>query len=65
MAIVGYSKGGKPIYGPPYTWEEEMDFYRRVGGATSLTIARGSDQAQKPAPARKSPRRRRAGSDPS
>jgi len=26
---------------PPYTEEEEFEFYRRVGGATSLTVAHG------------------------
>jgi hypothetical protein len=37
---------------PPYTEEEELDFYRRVGGAKKLTILRGS-----PSPSRQSPQR--------
>lgn len=65
MAIKGYTKSGVAIHGPPYTWAEEMDFYRRVGDAKSLTVARGPIQEPASAPPRKSPRRRRAGSGPS
>jgi hypothetical protein len=37
---------------PPYTEEEEMEFYRRTGGAKELTIYRSArpGAAGKPAP---------------
>jgi hypothetical protein len=34
-------KGGY-FHEPPSTWEEEMDLYRRMGGAKSLTIVHRS-----------------------
>jgi hypothetical protein len=43
---------------PPYTEEEEMEFYRRTGGAKSLTIYR----SQRPASADKPhPKEEKAG----
>jgi len=67
MAIIGRTKSGKPIWGPPYTWAEEMDFYRRVGDAKPLTVVHrpapvpGAASAQP----RKPPPQRRGGSTPS
>ena len=47
-------KGGV-YHEPPYTWEEEMDFYQRVGGATSLTIYHSTPPAAPQSPPQKSP----------
>ncbi|MCP3459778.1 hypothetical protein [Bradyrhizobium sp. CCGUVB23] len=33
------AENGTYYHEPPYTEEEEDEFYRRVGGASSLTIA--------------------------
>ncbi len=40
---IGIDKNGMPIY---WSWEREMDFYRRIGGATSLTVLRGPAKAR-------------------
>jgi hypothetical protein len=42
---------------PPYTEEEEMEFYRRTGGAKELTIYRSArpGAAGKQAPAKQPP----------
>jgi hypothetical protein len=50
------AKNGAVYHEPPYTWQEEMEFYRRVGGATSLTILHGTPPAAvEPAPAAAAP----------
>jgi hypothetical protein len=40
MVFVPTDDKGHGFHEPPYTEEEEMEFYRRTGGAKSLTIYR-------------------------
>lgn len=41
--------GGFHFYEPPYTWEEEQDFYRRVSnGPTTVVHAPAAKKAAKP-----------------
>jgi hypothetical protein len=54
MVFRGDEKGGG-WHEPPYTWEEEMELYRRMGGAKSLTIYRSqrpgaADKQDQPKP---------------
>jgi hypothetical protein len=48
MILKFVTKNGTKVYGPPYTKQEEADFYRRNANGP-LTIARGADarKAQK------------------
>ena len=62
MILKYVTKGGSRVYGPPYTKEEEADFYRRNAGGP-ITVARRADdrkeqkspKPQQPSPAK--PRR--------
>ncbi len=46
--VTVYDKDGKPLYKePPYTWEEEQEFYRRVGGGPKA-ILRSRRPGEKP-----------------
>ena len=47
MAIKYYTPNGKPVYGPPYTKEEEANFYSRQGVSTMLR-AKPVEPAEKP-----------------
>jgi hypothetical protein len=42
MILKYVTKGGSRVYGPPYTKEEEADFYRRNAGGP-ITVAHGAD----------------------
>ena len=39
--VTKYDINGHPYREPPYTWEEEQEFYRRFCGAKSLTVVKG------------------------
>jgi hypothetical protein len=32
------NKDGSAFHEPPYTWEEEQDFYRRIGGGPKTVL---------------------------
>jgi hypothetical protein len=36
------AKNGYAWHEPPYTWEEEQDFYRRIGGGPVTVVRRPS-----------------------
>jgi hypothetical protein len=56
MILKFTTKHGLKVYGPPYSKEEEADFYRRNANGP-VTVARGADgrKGQPPSPAK--PRR--------
>lgn len=41
-------KTGAAYHEPPYTWEEEMDFYRRIGGGPKAILHGAPRQQQAP-----------------
>lgn len=51
------SEKGGGWHEPPYTWEEEQEFYRRMSPkpGTPMTIYRGPKAADKPAPPKQPP----------
>ena len=60
--VVKYVKDGVTVHGPPYTKEEEADFYDRNAGGP-VTVARGADarkQRKSQAPRQPSPTKPRS-----
>ncbi len=48
MVLKFVTKNGTKIYGPPYTKQEEADFYRRnTGGPVTVACGAGARKAQK------------------
>jgi hypothetical protein len=51
---------GTVYHEPPYTWKEERDFYRRIGGGP-ITVLRGPPAK----PSSEPPQQQQQGKDPS
>jgi hypothetical protein len=50
--VTKFDKNGHPYREPPYTWEEEQEFYRRFGNGP-ITVVKGRpppEHRQKPKP---------------
>ena len=50
--VIRYSENGLPYSEPPYTKEEEADFYRRVGNGPVTVVKQDREPARKEPPQR-------------
>jgi hypothetical protein len=50
------NEDGGAFHEPPYTWEEEQDFYRRMGGGPKVVLhAPAAEKPANPKPSRPVP----------